>query len=620
MLAVDGVSEAQRGIRDKRAFIDYVARLHQARFWMPDPAAEVNMADERYLGVWLNGIEERTARWYLKEGIPCYVVREIPPFERAQLAAQETMIDFAAGTTSSPMHWNVNEYDVRAIARGDLALSDTTRTFDPSWIWPTVQTNREASGLQQAEGTKSVSFKPPPLVTVIVAKDRIPWIKPPPVKKAEASRPGAPPHEKKKWRKFLEQHEPEGLFKEVSTKVNPEYRTHSRYDRERRWQILFLQAPRPPPGCVSDVSVFGQPCPEGKYRDTNKTRRPQPMWIYDSLEPRTTDIGRVAPTPRPEDLPSLRDPPRPPSDYDSDSDDDHYPDFDYKDQPMKETEAEDSERIKSATIPLAALDAVSNPAAIGANGDLVPSTDDQPMKEAEAEASERNKSVAIPPAALDTVSNPAAVGANEESMSNTNESNRPSIAPIVASSARKKAEDEVSLGDEDSAGEAMGPQIPINFPGDDSMDMRTGAAPEDPLEFASSYLSLYGLPLAQDFATVQALVVDIAARLQVSIRRIFRTTVGQNQSFWFETGSIDQARQLRNYMHHRQENGVELLVTFANYESYLRALRQSTHTWPNSSTSVPSQNISPLPMQPPLTSSSSVPPPVASSSSRRSIS
>lgn len=97
------------------------------------------------------------------------------------------MIDFAAGTTSSPTHWNVNEYNVRAIARRDLALSGTTRTFDPSWIWPTIQTNREAGGLQQAEGTKSVSFKPPPLVTVIVAKDRIPWIKPPPVKKAKAS-------------------------------------------------------------------------------------------------------------------------------------------------------------------------------------------------------------------------------------------------------------------------------------------------------------------------------------------------------------------------------------------------------------------------------------------------
>ena len=65
------------------------------------------------------------------------------------------------------------------------------------------------------------------------------------------------------------------------------------------------------------------------------------------------------------------------------------------------------------------------------------------------------------------------------------------------------------LGEEDSAGEAMGPQILINLPGDNSMDVRT-----DTLEFTSSYLILYGLPLTQDFAAVQALVVDIATRLR----------------------------------------------------------------------------------------------------------
>ena len=143
---------------------------------------------------------------------------------------------------------------------------------------------------------------------------------------------------------------------------------------------------------------------------------------------------------------------------------------------------------------------------------------------------------------------------------------------------------------------------------------------EDPLEFTSSYLTLYGLPLTQDFTAVQALVINIPTRLQAPIRQIFRTTVGQNQSFWFETGSINQARQLRNYMHHHQENRVELLVTFANYENYLRALRQSMHTWPSSSISIPSQNISPLLTQPPIVNPTIIQPPTASSSSRRLVS
>ena len=113
-LTVDGVSKAQHGVKDKHAFIDYVAHLHQERFWMPDSVAKVKLADKQYLGVWLNETEEWTACWYLKEGTPCFVVWEILPPKHAQLTAQETMIDFSAGTSSSSTHWNINEYDARS--------------------------------------------------------------------------------------------------------------------------------------------------------------------------------------------------------------------------------------------------------------------------------------------------------------------------------------------------------------------------------------------------------------------------------------------------------------------------------------------------------------------------
>ena len=70
---------------NKRAFVDYVSRLQAAPFWMPNPDAQVEMANDRYLGVWLNGTEEQLARWYLKECIPCFVVREVTFPERARL-------------------------------------------------------------------------------------------------------------------------------------------------------------------------------------------------------------------------------------------------------------------------------------------------------------------------------------------------------------------------------------------------------------------------------------------------------------------------------------------------------------------------------------------------------
>ena len=43
------------------------------------------------------------------------------------------------------------------------------------------------------------------------------------------------------------------------------------------------------------------------------------------MEPRTADVGREAPVPRPEELPLLRRSPHPEPDDDSDSDDDYYP-------------------------------------------------------------------------------------------------------------------------------------------------------------------------------------------------------------------------------------------------------------------------------------------------------
>ena len=349
-LFVDFTTEAQRGIKDKRAFVDFVSRLQQTRFWMPDPEAEVGMADDRYLGVSLNGTEERLARWYLKEGIPCYVAREVPSRERAKIAALEMMIDFAAGTSASSTHWNVNEFDTLAITRGDLLSSNFARTFDPGWTWPVIIPNNDSPD----RPTEVVNYEPPPLVTVVVDVDRIPWIKPPPMQKAEQTLPGAPPHEQTRWRKFREEYDPENTFIEISLKRDLDHRYHLMYDRERRWQILFLRSPKAPPGCVSDINVYGQPCPEGVYKDMSKKRRRlrRPAWIYNRMEPRTGDIRREAPIPKPEELPLIRGPipPAPDNDDDNDDNDDYYPSYDFGTQSAKNDEAVSEQAPKSAII------------------------------------------------------------------------------------------------------------------------------------------------------------------------------------------------------------------------------------------------------------------------------
>ena len=231
------------------------------------------------------------------------MAREVPSHERAKIAALDTMIDFAAGTNTSPNYWNMNEYDTLAITKGDLLLSNTTRTFDPRWIWPMIISND--NNLDQP--TEVVNYEPPPLTTVVVDTDRISWIKPPPIQKAEQSLPGALPYERKRWRNFKEEYDPENTFHKISPKRDLDHRYHSMFDRERCWQILFLRPPKAPPGCVSDINVYGQPCPEEVYKDmSKKIRRLRRLaWIYNRMEPRTGDIRREAPTPKPEELPLI---------------------------------------------------------------------------------------------------------------------------------------------------------------------------------------------------------------------------------------------------------------------------------------------------------------------------
>ena len=181
----------------------------------------------------------------------------------------------------------------------------------------------------------------------------------------------------------------------------------------------------------------------------------------------------------------------------------------------------------------------------------------------------------------------------------------PVLSPAIPSQPRR-AEDEVSLGDEDPEEETMGPQIPAELPVEDVVMGESVAVAEDPLEFATSCLMIYGIPLTVDFGTVQTIVSDLAMQLHLSVHHIFRTSIGRNQSFWLEMESVSQARQLRNFMHHRSENRIELLVFYANHEDYVGALECTTHSWPIPLKPIPKPSLSLTVHQTPAAGSSTV--------------
>ena len=211
------------------------------------------------------------------------------------------------------------------------------------------------------------------------------------------------------------------------------------------------------------------------------------------------DVGKEAPTLRPEDLPLLGGPPPSAPDNDDDSDGNQYPEYRGYVPPKPNSTIIPDEPDESA---------IAKPAA--------------PVSEAGPSTSvpdESDKSMTTKPAAQVSVLEPTALGMDTRTELSTMEMiNAPLNLPPPTMN-QTCSEDKVSLGDDL---EPMGPQISV--PATD-LDIRmSDTAMEDCLEFALSHLMLYGIPASEDFAAVQTLVTTIALRLDLTVIRLFRVT------------------------------------------------------------------------------------------------
>ena len=221
------------------------------------------------------------------------------------------------------------------------------------------------------------------------------------------------------------------------------------------------------------------------------------------------DIGRIAPTPKPEDLPLLkRSLPSAPdrNDDNDDSDNDYYPEYPRYVQPDKNSMEIANESSAKAIV---------TPAASVSSAIAIPAASD-------------SSTITTPVVPLSGVE-PAALGATTGTEATVDVIMSPSLTPSIPATNRIRSEDKVSLGDEESIPEAMGPQIadPATNTDEDMIPEAMGpqialptkdidmgmnlANQDDPLEFASSYLMLYRVPNLEEFTTIQNLTSTIAA-------------------------------------------------------------------------------------------------------------
>ncbi|KAJ7774024.1 hypothetical protein B0H16DRAFT_1713863 [Mycena metata] len=111
--AVDTLTELQRGMREKGAWLDMVSfLLHKPLH--PEEIHEVQPANDRLLGVWINDANKEDCFWYLLHGaVPCFVIHRLP---EAEHVTEDVCLDFFSRTEIEEYVLDARRYPADQVA------------------------------------------------------------------------------------------------------------------------------------------------------------------------------------------------------------------------------------------------------------------------------------------------------------------------------------------------------------------------------------------------------------------------------------------------------------------------------------------------------------------------
>ncbi|KAK7007960.1 hypothetical protein R3P38DRAFT_2552690, partial [Favolaschia claudopus] len=348
--AVDEGVAVQRGLREMEAWITMVeARRCLQPLTMNDLRnADMPLADDRFIGLWVNGLGEPAVLNYMYAGIPCFIAHEYPrnavhrgiidPNTRVftdfmegtelprllfdnpyQMIARESNLlnlgsrseegmgvhqqrDGAAEARSSslllqelPIHQTTsNPLPPVTSASSSAATASTPVARAPPAAAPgTASTSRSLASTKQDPSASSYAAREPE--TRVIASDRVPYIVPPPIQSADG----------KGWEKYQLSPAPDGS--KAFIRRGSGHKTTGKtilYDRVRK-RRLFMGSYIPPPGVV-DYARFGAPAPRYPFlildNDRSFPQKPS-IWVYGTMTPAKGDKGRKAPAPSAVELP-----------------------------------------------------------------------------------------------------------------------------------------------------------------------------------------------------------------------------------------------------------------------------------------------------------------------------
>ncbi|KAJ6485095.1 hypothetical protein C8R47DRAFT_1217135 [Mycena vitilis] len=122
--AVDFGVAVQRGLREKEAWVRYVHAVLDQRCVPLDKLLDMKMpfAKEKFIGLWVNGVDEEIVLRYMLTGVPCFVAHEYTSTDRArdEIHGAKVCRDFLEGTEIEEQLGDSNPYQRLARAQGAI--------------------------------------------------------------------------------------------------------------------------------------------------------------------------------------------------------------------------------------------------------------------------------------------------------------------------------------------------------------------------------------------------------------------------------------------------------------------------------------------------------------------
>ena len=328
--ALDEVTQVQRDLKMKAAWLDWMECLQTTPSWSRTSNELPPMADDSYIGIWINSMHQEDIDWLLAHYIPCFVVHrlmegELERLREAGFARKEST--FTLGTPIEDRFHPYNRMDDFLRRQGAvIAHSDedgSIRREEPSSPLSEMAASFSLAQRDWAKGNgiPRAYLAPPmtsltpnpssitsldfsnygaePLDYVEVDPRRVAWIRPPPVIRAAENR---------KWEKWVEKNVDGQLFVVKVGRSHSNVESASYFDRFNHREVILLEEVRPLPGAVSRAEVFGLPCPRHlHFAETPQNKNPRPAkassWLYLDRNPSHHDVGLKAALPDAESLP-----------------------------------------------------------------------------------------------------------------------------------------------------------------------------------------------------------------------------------------------------------------------------------------------------------------------------